>query len=198
MIAHIRGVLIQKKPAFAVVDVQGVGYRLFISLSTFYSLPDEGEAVSLDVYTVVREDAFSLFGFMDKGEKELFEMLIGVNKVGPKLAITILSGIPFAELAKAVSTGDTARLSAIPGIGKKTAQRLIMELGDRMKSLELTGAIAQEGGPDKTPVVSDAIEAMVTLGYKKKEAEKVVEEAGKHLENADLETLLKEALKTLG
>ena len=196
MIAHLRGKLLYKKPAFAVVDVHGVGYRLFISLSTFYSLPNEEENVSLDVYTVVREDAISLFGFIDKGEKELFELLIGVNKVGPKLAITILSGIPHTELVEAVVTEDTVRLSSIPGIGKKTAQRLIVELADKVKSMGAVGETMKKA--TLAPTVSDAIEALITLGYKKKEAEKVVGEVYKSLQGADLETLLKEALKSLG
>ena len=196
MIAHLRGKLLYKKPGFAVLDVHGVGYRLFISLSTFYNLPNEEENVSLDVYTVVREDAIILFGFIDKGEKELFELLIGVNKVGPKLAITILSGIPYAELVEAVATEDTVRLSAIPGIGKKTAQRLIVELADKIKSMGAAGEMAAKA--TLAPTVSDAIEALVTLGYKKKEAEKVVGEVYKRLQGADLETLLKEALKSLG
>ena len=198
MIAHLRGKLLYKKPGFAVVDVHGVGYQLFISLATFYSLPNEEENVSLDVYTVVREDAISLFGFIDKGEKELFELLIGVNKVGPKLAITILSGIPHTELVEAVVTEDTARLSSIPGIGKKTAQRLIVELSDKVKSLGTVGDAVGKGVATLGPTVSDAIEALVTLGYKKKEAEKVVGEVHKSLQGADLETLLKEALKSLG
>lgn len=198
MIASLAGRLKEKKPAEIIIDVGGVGYHLFITLTTFYDLPEVAAVVSLDVYTVVREDAIHLYGFSKRGEKELFKQLIGVNKVGPKLAVTILSGVPVAELVAAVATQDTDRLLAVPGIGKKTAQRLIIDLADKIGGLEQAETSPTAGGSmGAREDHKDAVEALINLGYKKTEAEKAVNKASKNSPDADLESLLKESLKSM-
>ncbi|MBI4667129.1 MAG: Holliday junction branch migration protein RuvA [Nitrospinae bacterium] len=177
MIAHISGRLIQKKPAHAVVEAGGVGYLLFISLQTYYVLPEEGAAVSLHVHTSVREDAINLFGFISAREREVFEKLIGVNKVGPKMAITILSGMPCEEFANAVQNRDVARLSLIPGIGRKTAERLIVELADKLSAADFApvGGSGVSGGT--SALNNDTVEALISLGYGRAEAVRAAREA---------------------
>jgi Holliday junction DNA helicase RuvA len=196
MIARLSGVLAAKKPTHIVVDVGGVGYRLFVSLTTFYTLPDEGEQVTLAVHTHVREEAMHLFGFADEGEKGVFEKLIGISKVGPKLALTILSGLDYKRLAEAVRTQDKGRLSAIPGVGRKTADRLIVELADKLADV---AALSAEGGnpPSVGSVADDAVEGLASLGYKKPEATKAVEKILNARPDTPLEKLLREALGLL-
>lgn len=194
MIAWLSGRLLSKKPTNVVIDVGGVGYSLSVSLNTFYNLPEEGEDIRLHVYTSVREDAIQLFGFSETGEKDIFEKLIGVNKIGPKLAVTILSGISHPELAEAIMTEDKARLASIPGIGKKTAERVIMELKDKLEDKTIVP------GYKKTPVsgvIESVVEALVSLGYKRQEAQKAAEKACSHGVETDLESALKESLKLI-
>ena len=172
MIAHLRGKLISKHPNQAIVEAGGVGYDIAISVPTFSDLPTVGSEVSLHVHTHVREDAIALFGFLRADEKQLFEKLITVSGIGPKLAITILSGMPTAEMVGAIRANDHARLTRIPGIGKKTAERMCVELRDKLEGF---------GAPQPVVAVSaveeDVISALTNLGYQRALAEKAVERA---------------------
>jgi Holliday junction DNA helicase RuvA len=197
MIALITGQLAQRSPEQIIVDVAGVGYRLQIPLSTYYGLPETG-LVQLRVHTHVKEDAIQLYGFLSAAEKTLFALLISISGVGPKLAITILSHIPTDELALALSQGDVPRLTAIPGIGKKSAERLVLELQDKAAKLAMSG-IATDGAAQQ-PTASnhhqDALSALVNLGYK----EALARSALKNISTtpgAPLEAVLKAALKIL-
>ena len=197
MIALLTGQLAQRSPEQIIVDVAGVGYRLQIPLSTFYALPESGQ-VRLRVHTHVKEDAIQLFGFLSEAEKDLFALLISVSGVGPKLAITILSHIPTAELATALCQGDVPRLIAIPGIGKKSAERLVLELQDKATAFAAAGALAPaEAHAAEVDDHQDALSALVNLGYKESLAKKALKslkiEAG-----TPLEEVLKAALKILG
>lgn len=197
MIACISGKLLSKKPTVAIVDVNGVGYRLIISLNTFYALPDEGALVTVITHTHVREDQLSLFGFMATGEKEVFERLITISGVGPKLAITILSGIPHIKLIQAIGSGDLVMLTSIPGVGKKTAERLVVELKDKFADM---AALTREESSTFThgDGYDDAVEALVSLGYRKNDARNAVQTVLSKDNGIDLETTLKEALKLMG
>ena len=193
MIAHISGTLAQKIPGEVVIDVAGVGYQIFIPLNVFYRLPEIGAPLSLQIYTHVREDALQLFGFQDLGDKQLFLLLLGVSGIGPKLAVNILSGIATDELSRALKEGDQVRLMAIPGVGRKLAERMIVELKDKFATLAPTGPESAkiEGG---SQLLSDAVSALVNLGYKRPEAEKIVREVlGKG--ERSLEKVLKESLR---
>ncbi len=193
MIAHISGTLAQKIPGEVVIDVAGVGYQIFIPLNVFYRLPEIGAPLSLQIYTHVREDALQLFGFQDLGDKQLFLLLLGVSGIGPKLAVNILSGIATDELSRALKEGDQVRLMAIPGVGRKLAERMIVELKDKFATLAPTGPESAkiEGG---SQLLSDAVSALVNLGYKRPEAEKIVREVlGKG--ERSLENVLKESLR---
>ena len=197
MIAHLKGQLIYKSPEHAVVDVNGVGYKVFTPLSTYYSLPKPGESISLRIHTRVREDELKLFGFLTKEEQTIFEKLITINKVGPKLALGILSGMSPADLLTAIKNNDAARLSAIPGVGKKTAERLALEMKDKLSDLGLE----MEHRPDPSYPVGfyeDALSALVNLGYKKPQAEKALKSAY-NINGPDslLEDLIKESLNKL-
>ena len=193
MIAHISGTLAQKIPGEVVIDVAGVGYQIFIPLNVFYRLPEIGAPLSLQIYTHVREDALQLFGFQDCGDKQLFLLLLGVSGIGPKLAVNILSGIATDELSRALKEGDQVRLMAIPGVGRKLAERMIVELKDKFASLAPTGPESAkiEGG---SQLLSDAVSALVNLGYKRPEAEKIVREVLRRGERS-LENVLKESLR---
>jgi len=172
MIAHLRGKLISKHPNQAIVEAAGVGYDVAITVPTFSDLPAVGSDVSLYIHTHVREDAIALFGFLRADEKQLFEKLITVSGIGPKLAITILSGMPTTDMVGAIRANDHARLTRIPGIGKKTAERMCVELRDRLEGF---GA-----APAATPVSAveeDVISALTNLGYQRALAEKAVEKA---------------------
>ncbi len=197
MIALITGIVAAKKPTYVVVDTNGVGYRVFVSLSTFYTLPTEGEKVTLHIHTHVREEAIHLYGFATEGERGVFEKLIGVSKVGPKLAITILSGLDHIRFAEAIRNQDKARLATIPGVGKKTAERLVLEMADKLGDVEgLSPAGGSSGGSSHPPKARDeAIEALVSLGYKRAEAEKGVDNVSDP--SLPLEALLKKALASL-
>lgn len=193
MIAHISGTLAQKIPGEVVVDVAGVGYQIFIPLNVFYRLPEIGAPLSLQIYTHVREDALQLFGFQDLGDKQLFLLLLGVSGIGPKLAVNILSGIATDELSRALKEGDQLRLMAIPGVGRKLAERMIVELKDKLSTFAPIGPETAkiEGG---SQLLSDAVSALVNLGYKRPEAEKIVREVLRRGERS-LENVLKESLR---
>jgi len=199
MIALIRGTLAYKSIDHVIVDVGGVGYRLFIPLSTFYSLPESGE-VSLYTHTHVREDALLLYGFLSMEEKDLFVILIGISGIGPKLAVNILSHIPVAELKNAIATGDVKRLSGLPGIGKKTAERLVLELKDKVGPAVSTEAVtagaSSPAGQSSGDLLNDVISALVNLGYKENQARKVLENMELAPE-VTMEETLKGALKVL-
>ena len=197
MIAHLKGQLIYKSPEHTVVDVNGVGYKVFTPLSTYYSLPKLGESISLRIHTRVREDELKLFGFLTKEEQTIFEKLITINKVGPKLALGILSGMSPADLLTAIKNNDAASLSAIPGVGKKTAERLALEMKDKLSDLGLEMEQLQDplspGG-----FYEDALSALVNLGYKKPQAEKALNSAyNTNGPDSLLEDLIKESLNNL-
>ncbi len=195
MIAQISGQLAQKLPGEIVIDVGGVGYQVFIPLNVFYRLPEIGAAVSLQIHTHVREDSLQLFGFHDVGEKQLFLLLTGVSGIGPRLALNILSGIPAEELARALKGGDQVRLVAIPGVGKKLAERMIVELKDKFATLgPWTAELPKSAASSQ--LMLDAVSALVNLGYKKPDAEKYVGEALKS-GNQSLESVLKETLRRM-
>src|SRR6266403_1628929 len=189
MIAHLRGRLLSKHPNQAVVEAGGVGYDVTISIPTFSDLPKAGVEVALHIHTHVREDALSLFGFMRVEEKKLFEKLIGVSGIGPKLAITILSGMSTEFMVAAIRGNDVATLTKIPGIGKKTAERMILELRDKLDQFGVEPSISKA-----TPVEEDVMSALVNLGYQRAAAERAVAAAA----GADgFEALFKEALGQL-
>lgn len=195
MIAHLSGRLLSKSPQEAVVDVQGVGYRVFIPVSTFYRLGDEGTPVNLLIHTHVREDALTLFGFESSGERVLFEKLIGVAGIGPKLALNILSGIEAPELVEAIRSQDLARLTRTPGVGKKTAERLVLELKDKLPALALAGEVTVTTNP--SPAKEDLLSALANLGYSRSEAEKGVDRALRDDEHGRFEDLLRRSLRIL-
>ena len=198
MIALLRGELAYKSVDHVIVDTGGVGYRLFIPLSTFYSLPESGE-VRLQVHTHVREDALLLFGFSSAAEKEMFTTLINISGIGPKLALNILSHIPVAELQGAVLAGDIKRLAALPGIGKKTAERLILELKDKLGPVAANAPSLQASTVANLAVndpLADVLSALVNLGYKEAQARKSLE-ALEIARDAPMEDVLKGALKLL-
>jgi Holliday junction DNA helicase RuvA len=196
VIARISGRLIQKKPSQAVVDTNGVGYGLSVTLATFYALPDIGAQVTLHVHTIVREDAITLYGFLAPGEREIFERLISVNKIGPKMALSILSGIPYGELAGAVRRKDIARLSMVPGVGKKTAERLCVELADKLDTLEHAGA-ESAGDAQESSLLNDTVEALVSLGYNRQEAVRSAKTVLRGDSVKDIQTAVKAALVEL-
>jgi holliday junction DNA helicase RuvA len=200
MIAILKGTLLFKSPGHIIVEVNGIGYRVFIPLSTFYELSNEGTPVLLNIYTAVKEDAIHLFGFQTPEEKGLFEFLISVNGIGPKLAINILSGISTRELVRAISSGDVAKLVKIPGVGKKIADRMIVELQDRLLKSCLYEEKPEAGGlrPFHDALQEDALSALVNLGYKKATAkaalERIIEDSS---DEKTLEQILKSVLKYL-
>jgi len=192
MIAQLSGLLALKSPEQLIIDVGGVGYHVLVSLHSFYKLPDAGAPVRLLIHTHVREDALQLFGFLEREEKELFLLLTGVSGIGPRLAMNILSGRPTQELLEALDAGDLGRLVAIPGIGKKTAERLVLELRDKIKNLRMQPEFT--AGTVATGVDAEAISALVNLGYKRADAERAVKAAQAAGAN-DIETIIRAALK---
>ncbi len=199
MIAQIRGRLAVKEPHRVVVDVNGVGYLVFVPLSTFYRLPEVPGEVFLHTHTHVRDDAIQLFGFHTREEQALFELLQGVAGIGPRLATNILSGISVEELVPALSEGDLARLRAVPGVGRKLAERLVVELREKVATLRRpqqpvpTTAL----GPEDR-AVDDVVSALVNLGWNRKDAAKIAEAARKELgPSAEFEALVKAALRGL-
>ena len=198
MIAQLSGRLTVKSPERAVLDVGGVGYACTIPLTTYYRLPPEGEQVNLLVYTHVREDTIALYGFSTVEERELFVLLIAVSRIGPRLARNILSGLPAEELRAALAGGDAERLARIPGVGLKTAERMIVELKDKAALAE--SAAAQDDGhpPVDDTISGDCLSALVNLGYRRAEAARAVEAARSEVgAEAPFEALLKRALQSL-
>jgi len=192
MIAQLAGSLAHKSPEHLILDVGGVGYQVFVSLNSFYRLPEAGDRVQLLIHTHVREDAMQLYGFVDREEKELFTLLLGVSGIGPRLALNILSGTPSQELEEAIEAGDLVRLVAIPGVGKKTAERLIVELRDKVKLVK--AARGAGNGRRATGLEAEAVSALVNLGYRRSEAERAVK-AACAAGASDLEAVIRTALR---
>lgn len=197
MIAFLRGRIIDKQPNRLIVDVQGVGYDLHVPLSTFYEAGDAGADITLRVHTHVREDALQLYGFLTLLEQQVFERLIGISGIGPKLAVAVLSGIDPRELVAAVQRGDVARLTAIPGIGKKTAERIVLELRDRLKQLDIGPAAAAAAASPADRLREDLVSALVNLGYHRPQAEKAVESALASQPDLAFDQALRRVLKDL-
>jgi len=178
MIGHLRGTILEKHPNQVIIEAAGVGYEVHIPVSTYTALPETGAAVSLRIYTHVREDALSLFGFCTAEEKAIFERLITVSGIGPKLAIAVLSGLPTADLVSAIRTGQVERLIRIPGVGKKTAERIVLELKDKLLALGQPGTPAvQVAAPSLSPLELDVISALQNLGCSRAAAEEAVAKA---------------------
>jgi Holliday junction DNA helicase RuvA len=197
VIAWLRGTLLEKAPSRLIVEVGGVGYDVQVPLSTFYVVGEAGAVVSLRVHTHVREDMLALYGFATALEQDLFERLIGISGIGPKLALAVLSGIEPAELVKAIRLQDVARLTAIPGIGKKTAERIGLELKDRLpKSLRAIGPAAAEPSPEDQ-LRGDLLSALLNLGYQRPVAEKAIEKVLKDSPQSGFEQALKDVLRRL-
>ena len=192
MIAHLRGRILRKGPQEAVLDVGGVGYRVAIPVSTFYRLGEPGAEVELRTYTHVREDTLALYGFLTASEQDMFERLISVGGVGPKLALNILSGIEVPDLVAALRTSDVTRLTRVPGVGKKTAERLIVELKDKMPAVvaDQVPAVPAAGTPKE-----DLLSALVNLGYSRGEVERGVDRALREDGSGRFEDLLRRALQ---
>lgn len=200
MIALLSGKIAYKGIAHVVVDAQGVGYRIFIPLTTFYELPEADEAVTLHIHTSVKQDAIHLFGFYTLQERELFQLMISVSGIGPKAAMNILSGISAAELLEAISGGNLAKLVAIPGIGKKIAERLILELKEKAtKKMAADKLPATDARQKQSEIIrEDVLSALVNLGYKAQAARDALDKAGQSLpEEPAMDELLKKALRIL-
>ena len=199
MIARLRGKLLEKQPNRIVVDVGGVGYDVAVPLSTFYGLGEPGADVALRVHTHVREDALSLYGFATALELDLFERLISISGIGPKVGLAVLSGIEPVELIGAVERGDLARLTAIPGVGKKTSERIVLELKDRLPRAHVAAVVASsEGAPEQAAVRDDLLSALMNLGYHRPLAERAVDAALKIAgRDAGFERTLRQALREL-
>jgi Holliday junction DNA helicase RuvA len=200
MIARIRGILSYKSVSHVIVDVQGIGYRIFVPLTTFYELPEAGQPISLNIYTHVKEDALHLFGFHTPEDQGIFQMLISVSGIGPRLALNILSGIPAREFMQAVTQGNLSRLLAIPGVGRKTAERMVVELRDRFLKMDPVGVAAggDAGRQGEDAMKEDALSALVNLGYKSVMAKKIIDRVvAESAGTLNLDDLLKRALKGL-
>jgi len=199
MIAHLRGTLLFKKSNKVIIEAAGVGYEVFIPLSTFYEVGEVGSIVALHIYTHVREDTLALYGFQSEREKGLFEKLLSVSGVGPRLAVTILSGVETQDLIAALRGGNLGVLLHIPGVGKKTAERLILELRDKIQEFA-----AEEAPPAPPPsaaslsdIEQDALSALLNVGYARPNAEAAIIEARKEQPGGDLEQVLRAALRLL-
>jgi holliday junction DNA helicase RuvA len=197
MIAHIRGHIVSRSPSSVIVECAGVGYELAISVATYTELGESGAPAALHVHTHVREDALLLFGFHELTEKRLFEKLLTISGIGPKLAITVLSGISAERLVTAIRSGDHGTLTKIPGIGKKTAERVVLELKDKLE--DLAGAVPASPGttpaPSLSAVAEDVLSALVNLGYPRPVALKAIEAASKDAEvTRDFERLFRAAI----
>lgn len=204
MIAHLSGKLIDKHATSVVLDVNGVGYEVTIPVTTFYDLEEAGQTVSLRVYTHVREDALQLFGFKTLRERELFTLLIAVSGIGPKSAIAMLSGMSADEIITAIRQNNLARLTSIPGLGKKTAERLVIELRDKMTKLSspaldegLASASAPGSAGSEDSLREDALSALINLGYQRAAAEKTVAAAMQEGGGLSVELILRRSLRTL-
>jgi len=197
VIAQLRGRILEKAPNRIVVDVNGVGYDVAVPLSTFYGLGDAGSEIALRIHMHVREDALALYGFATPLELELFERLIGIGGIGPKVALAVLSGIEPAELIEAIGRGNVARLTAIPGVGKKTSERIVLELKDRLPHPHAHAAAAAGAPPNGSVVRDDVLSALVNLGYHRPLAEKAVAAAVEATPHGGFEPTLKQALREL-
>jgi Holliday junction DNA helicase RuvA len=197
VIALLRGTLIEKYPSRVIVDVAGVGYDVQVPLSTFYGLGDAGATVSLRIHTHVREDVIALYGFSSRLEQDLFERLISISGIGPKLALAVLSGIEPADLIRAIRVQDVARLTAIPGIGKKTAERIGLELKDRLPQAAPAGGTTAAAAAPEDQLREDLLSALVNLGYQRNAAEKTIDKVLKASPDAPFEHILREALRSM-
>jgi Holliday junction DNA helicase RuvA len=203
MIAHLSGTLLSKQATSVILDVSGVGYEVSIPLSTFYELEDAGSTVQLRIYTHVREDALQLYGFKTSRERELFLRLISVSGIGPKLGITLLSGMCADEMISSIRTNNLAKLTLIPGVGRKTAERLVMELRDKVASL--SAEVEEELGtktdsatvPTEDSMRADALSALLNLGYQRNAAEKAVTAAMSETPDVSVESILRSSLRKL-
>jgi holliday junction DNA helicase RuvA len=196
MIAKLKGQLIEKSPVSLVVDVQGVGYEVFIPLTVYYELPECGTTVSLCIHTRIREDSLKLFGFIKEADKQMFELLTRISKVGPKIALAFLSGMTARDLTQAVFNDDISTLSAIPGVGRKTAERLALELKDKLSELNLQPEAATTLAPGNG-LKDDAVSALVNLGYKKAAAEQALKKVWRDEAKPSLEELIRDSLNSL-
>ncbi len=204
MIAHLNGTLLAKQATSVIVDVGGLGYEVTIPLSTFYDLEDIGANVQLRIYTHVREDALQLYGFKTARERELFLRLISVSGIGPKLGITMLSGMSADEIIASIRTNNLARLTSIPGVGKKTAERLVIELRDKITALsspaleeEFAAQAGAGGGPSEDAMRDDALSALLNFGYQKSAAEKAITTAAQEGGDISVELILRRSLRLL-
>jgi holliday junction DNA helicase RuvA len=203
MIAHLSGTLLSKQATSVILDVAGVGYEVSIPLSTFYELEDPGSTVQLRIYTHVREDALQLYGFKTARERELFLRLISVSGIGPKLGITLLSGMSADEMITSIRNNNLAKLTLIPGVGRKTAERLVMELRDKVASL--SAAVDEDLGarsdvaavPTEDSMRSDALSALLNLGYQRNAAEKAVSASLGENDEVSVESILRSSLRKL-
>lgn len=196
MIGRIKGVLIEKSPPDICVDVQGVGYELQVPMNTFYRLPDIDHPVSLYTHFVVREDAQLLYGFYEARERELFRAVIKINGVGPKLGLAILSGIEASDFVRVVHNNDVAALTKVPGIGKKTAERLVIEMRDKLKDWpEAPGDLQASLNSAAAGGTEEAVSALLALGYKPKDAEKAIKSIA--VEGMTSQELIRQALKSM-
>jgi len=196
MIGFLRGIVLEKAPERLVVDVHGVGYELRVPLSTFYQVGEAGAEVALRVHTHVREDALQLFGFLTVLEQQVFEHLIGISGIGPKLAIAVLSGIEPADLVDAVQRGDVTRLTRVPGVGKKTAERIVLELKDRLDRVEMPEA-SRRAASEPSRLRDDLLSALVNLGYHRNAADKALDTVLTTAPDAPFEQALRAALREL-
>jgi holliday junction DNA helicase RuvA len=197
VIAHLAGTLLEKQVQRLVVDVHGVGYDVNVPLSTFYAVGDPGTRVVLRIHTHVREDALQLFGFATSLELSLFQKLISVSGIGPKVALAVLSGIEPAELLRAIRHADVARLVRIPGVGKKTGERLVLELRDRLPPVDVTEPAAATAATDGGDVRDDLMSALTNLGYQRGAIEKTVDKVMGKTDTREFETLLRDVLRQL-
>ena len=195
MIAHLRGKIVLKEAPVVVLEAAGVGYEVLLTVPTYSDLGDLGADASLFIHTHVREDQFALFGFAARDEKRLFEKLIGVSGIGPKLAMTVLSGMPAAQLVATLKSGDFARLTKIPGIGKKTAERMVLELRDKLAEF---AAAPDTTAPQRLPLGEDVLSALINLGYQRAQAERAVDTAASaHPNESRFDILFRTALAEL-
>jgi len=197
VIARLAGTLAEKTPGRIIIDVQGVGYDLQVPLSTFYVIGDAGTAVTLRVHTHVREDVIALYGFATGLEQELFERLISISGIGPKLALAVLSGMEPPDLVRAISSQDVARLTSIPGIGKKTAERIGLELKDRLPKSVQAAADAAKPASAEDQLRADLLSALLNLGYQRQSADKAIEKELKVAPDATFEQALRSVLRAL-
>jgi len=200
MIALISGKIVYKGISHVIVDVQGVGYRIFIPLTTFYELPEAGQTITLHVHTNVKQDAINLFGFYTVQERDLFQLMISVSGIGPKMSMNILSGIPAQDLLRAISGGNVGKLVNIPGVGKKMAERLILELKEKIiKKMMMENMPAADGQDQISEIITeDVLSALVNLGYKNNVAKDALDKALRSSEKGlEMDQLLKKTLKFL-